>query len=106
MSQELDALEVSLKSLADKLRETPRSTSGYRVMRDLYRDLHIELLAVWEKTDEEIAKRIADVSKSVKEEWEEEQSITAFAEQAKSVARSVGGILSLVGIPNPLAFLY
>lgn len=105
MSQELDALEVSLKLLADKLRETPRSAAGYRAMRDLYRDLHIELLSVWEKTDEEIARRIADVSKSVKEEWEDEQSIAAFAEQAKSIARSVGGVLMLFGIPNPLVFL-
>lgn len=105
MSQELEALEACLKSLADKLRETPRNTPGYRAMRDLYRDLHIELLAVWEKSDEEIAVRIAEVSKGVREEWEEGQSIAAFAEQAKSIARSVGVVLSLFGIPNPLAFL-
>jgi len=105
MNDKIVTLDAALDKLAKKLRSTPRSAPGYRAMRDLYRDLHIELINVWRKTDEEIARAIEKVAQDVKEEWESTDSVQSFVEDAKSIARAVGGVLTILGVPNPLAFL-
>ncbi len=106
MNEEVKVLSKVLGALRVKLETTPRTDPGFGEMRLMYRLLTDALIDAGDRSDREIADRIAMVAEDIAEEWaSNKDKLAKWSGILNRVVAAVDGVLTVSKLSNPLTAL-
>jgi hypothetical protein len=106
MSPQVKALAEQLNQARQQLMSTPREAPGFAEMRALVRQLTDTLVNTADKENERLVQELARAAAEIKADWESSKAaFQPWKQVLRPVVTAVGAVLSVSGLPNPLAFL-
>jgi RecB family exonuclease len=106
MSPQVEALAEQLNQARKQLMITPRESPGFAEMRAVIRQLTDTLVNAADVQNEQLTKDLARTAAEIKADWESSKAaFQPWKEVLRPVVAAVGAVLTIGGLPNPLAFL-